>query len=570
MSIGEPQVAELTPTQLDPHAERPVIGGKYVLDKLLGEGGYSWVYLANHKQIPDLQYVVKLLKPSHLSNDQVLRRFEQEATTLARLRSPRIVKIVDYGPTEAGIPYIVSEYINGITLGHVLREHGSLSPWLTAHLGCQILEGMKDAHAAGVIHRDMKPDNVLVTKEEGDLLPSAMLLDFGIAKVTEQTSGDGGDATVEGLACSPRYAAPEVLTREPNPRSDLYALGLVLAELLTGKPVYRGSHNLILASEQLSAEKVPLPDEVLDTPLGPLIRKACDKQEKKRYKSAMDMLEHLQAIRNSFAEDAALGAQTELDLKSLVEARDERPLSEAEQTALTANLHTYEQQFSGSGNLPSNIDQIVAAQQSSKVLRALLPIVAILLIATLGVLAWVIFRMQTEPNDSATTTAQSSSTATGEQGSAGSSANGTARTGSSLRDARQRVSNAINQARNNRVSISSPVEGAVLYFDGAQLAQLPLDDVVTTNVRPLTFTVKADGYEDQELQIMQTGPVSLVAGLKERGSNEPARVERTQPTRVATPRREPAREPAREPEPTQPQSNDRPDRLGDYLDNPFE
>jgi serine/threonine-protein kinase len=570
MSTGEPHVAEQTPTQLDSPTERPVIGGKYVLEKLLGEGGYSWVYLASHKQIPDLEYVVKLLKPSHLSNDQVLRRFEQEATTLARLRSPRIVKIVDYGPTEAGIPYIVSEYINGVTLGHVLREHGSLSPWLTAHLGCQILEGMKDAHAAGVIHRDLKPDNVLITREEETEYPKAMLLDFGIAKVTEQASGDA-DATVEGLACSPRYAAPEVLTREPNPRSDLYAVGLVLAELITGKPVYRGSHNLILASEQLSSEKVPLPDEVLDTPLGPLIKKACDKQEKKRYRNANEMLEHLQSVRDSFAEDAKERASSEIDLSSLVEKRDERPLSEAEQTALTANLHTYEQQFSGSGNLPSNIDQIVAAQQSSKVMRVLLPIVALLLIGTLGVLAWVIFRMQTSPDED---TAGTVATAGEESGSAeGNGNNAATNLESTFQRANQTVSNAINQASNNRISISTPVDDATLFYEGSEVSNLPMENVVTSNVRPLTFTVKADGYEDQELQIMQTGPVSLVAGMKEEGSSEPARVERSRTQRRQPVRRRPEPEPQPQPEPTpEPQQQQRQgsDRLGDYLDNPFE
>lgn len=545
-----------TNVQQQRDAERPVIGDKYVLDKLLGQGGYSWVYLARHKNIEDLRYVVKLLKPTHLGNDQVLRRFEQEATTLARIRSPRIARIVDYGPTENGIPYIVSEYIEGVTMGLVLRETGALSPWLTAHLGCQILEGLLDAHNAGVVHRDLKPDNILITHEDGDDFPSAMVLDFGIAKVTQEAAGDA-DATVEGLACSPRYAAPEVLTREPSFKSDLYAMGLVLAEMLIGHPVFRGKHNLILASEQLSSERVPLPEEVTTGPLGSIIAKACEKQQSKRFDSALQMLEELREMRQTLMPFSE-AAKTEIDLPSLIAIRNDDPEQGADTTALTANLHTFESRAnSASGTVNIDIDSLVAAQRATKLNRVLLPLLIVLIIGMLGAVGWVIYNLSAEPTLQAST-----SSGDGTNGSGSATAAPVVDMAVVVQRTSQQVHNAIGQARVNSVTITSSVENAELWLGEQKIGDLPIRNVVTDNQRPLEFNVRAEGYEPVTLQIMQTGRVSLQVGLDKEA---PA----GSTSQQAAPRRRVVRDtPSTEPAPARSQPS-RPRRSGDYFDNPF-
>lgn len=551
-----------TNVQLQRDAERPVIGDKYVLDKMLGQGGYSWVYLARHKNIQDLRYVVKLLKPNHLGNDQVLRRFEQEATTLARIRSPRIARIVDYGPTENGIPYIVSEYIEGVTMGLVLREHGPLSPWLTAHLGCQILEGLLDAHNAGVVHRDLKPDNILITHEEGDAFPSAMVLDFGIAKVTQEASGDA-DATVEGLACSPRYAAPEVLTREPSFKSDIYAMGLVLAEMLMGHPVYRGKHNLILASEQLSAERVPLPEEVLTGPLGQIINKACEKQQTKRYENVSLMLEELQEMRQTLMPFSE-AAKTEIDLPSLIAVRNDDPGQDADTTALTANLHTFESRNNtASGTVNIDIDSLVAAQRATKLNRVLLPLLIVLTVGMLIAIAWVILSLRWVPAIS------NISTEGGATATTTIPAPPVVDVPASIRRSTQHVHNALGQAGVNSITVTTSVENAELWQDDLKIGDLPIRNVVTDNQRPLEFTVQAEGYEPVTLQIMQTGRVSLQVGLdKEQSqSSSSSSSSRSTPTRQRIVRDTPAAAPA-EPAPA-PRSSSRPRRSGDYFENPF-
>lgn len=544
--------------QLQRDAERPVIGDKYVLDKMLGQGGYSWVYLARHKNIQDLRYVVKLLKPNHLGNDQVLRRFEQEATTLARIRSPRIARIVDYGPTENGIPYIVSEYIEGVTMGLVLREHGALSPWLTAHLGCQILEGLLDAHNAGVVHRDLKPDNILITHEAGEDFPSAMVLDFGIAKVTQEASDDA-DATVEGLACSPRYAAPEVLTREPSFKSDIYAMGLVLAEMLMGHPVYRGKHNLILASEQLSTERVPLPDDVLTSPLGQIITKACEKQQTKRFENVSLMLEELREMRQTLMPFSE-AAKTEIDLPSLIAVRNDDPGEDADTTALTANLHTFESRTgtTSSGTVNIDIDSLVAAQRATKLNRILLPLLIVLIVGMLGAVGWLIMNLSDQTSEPTTTvTSPPPAAAPAVIDMAG-----------AVQRSTRLVHNALGQASVNSITVTSGIENAELWRDEQKVGDLPIRNVVTDNQRPLEFTVRAEGYEPVTLQIMQTGRVALQVSLD---AEPPATAPAVAPVRRRVVRDTPA--PARAAEPpstnTNSNSNTRPRRSGDYFENPF-
>lgn len=547
-----------TSTQPPREAERPVIGGKYVLDKMLGQGGYSWVYLAKHKNIQDLNYVVKLLKPTHLGNDQVLRRFEQEANTLARIRSPRIARIVDYGPTENGIPYIVSEYIEGVTIGLILRENGAMSPWLTAHLGCQILEGLEDAHKAGVIHRDLKPDNILITREGDDPFPSAMVLDFGIAKVTQEASDDA-DATVEGLACSPRYAAPEVLTREPSYKSDLYAMGLVLAEMLLGRPVYRGKHNLILASEQLSSEKVPLPDEVLTGPLGAIIARACEKDQDKRYEDATAMLSELSEMRQTLMPFSE-AAKSEIDLPQLIAIRNDGPNESADTTSLTENFHTFEMQTSNSGTVSVDIGELVAGKRATKMNRVLVPLLIAHVLAVFIAGIALYFYLQNKASDDAAAAERERASTDALEGVP------PVNISSAMRNAGVRVHNALGLSSVNNITLTTDIEDASLWLRDEEIGQLPVRNLVTDNARPLVLGVKADGYEPVELQITQTGRVSLRVGLDEIKAEEApaARTSRPRVVRDTPPPRSSSSSGSSAP--SKPSS---PRRSGDYFDNPF-
>ena len=211
--------------------------GPYRLDVLLGEGGFSEVYRAVQKEpIPRL-VAIKLLKPG-LDSRALLARFQLERRTLARLEHPGIARILDAGAMANGRPFLVMEHVAGVTLAQFLAEHAPPLPTRLA-LFRQVCEAVMHAHRRGVIHRDLKPGNLMVTNVDG--VPVVKVIDFGVAKVLV---GDDADATQSGLVLgTPAYCSPEQYATgggDVDVRTDVFALGVVLAELVTGQRPRRG------------------------------------------------------------------------------------------------------------------------------------------------------------------------------------------------------------------------------------------------------------------------------------------------------------------------------------------
>ena len=285
------------PDAADP-AIGDVLGEKYELDMLLGEGGFASVYRARHKLIPSLRVAVKVLKAKHAANRDVVQRFHHEAHTVAALRNPHTVRIMDIGETHDGLPFIVMEYINGASLDRLLARAGSLRPLSVARMSIGILQALEEAHAVGVIHRDLKPGNVLVVKERGARHPVARVLDFGIARVEAGAIEGLGDPDTLGetIFCTPQYAAPEVLRGNADARTDLYALGHMMAEMLAGRPPYHQGTPFEIAAQQLAVLPVPLPEPVTNTPLAEAIRRAVAKPIDQRWDSAAAMLEAVDEV----------------------------------------------------------------------------------------------------------------------------------------------------------------------------------------------------------------------------------------------------------------------------------
>ncbi|MBL8737933.1 MAG: protein kinase [Planctomycetes bacterium] len=211
--------------------------GPYQLDVLLGEGGFSEVYRAVQKEpIPRL-VAIKLLKPG-LDSRALLARFQLERRTLARLEHPGIARILDAGAMANGRPFLVMEHVAGVTLARFLAEHAPPLPTRLA-LFRQVCEAVMHAHRRGVIHRDLKPGNLMVTQVDG--APVVKVIDFGVAKVL---AGDDADATHSGLVLgTPAYCSPEQYATgggNVDVRTDVFALGVVLAELVSGERPRRG------------------------------------------------------------------------------------------------------------------------------------------------------------------------------------------------------------------------------------------------------------------------------------------------------------------------------------------
>ena len=229
-----------------------LVGNRYLIDRQLASGGMATVYLANDQRL-DREVALKVIHP-HLANDQTFQeKFVLEAKTAAKLSHPNLVNVFDQG-TDGATTYLVMEYVSGITLRDALKEYGPLPALRALEMLAQILSGLAAAHRAGILHRDLKPDNVLLA-DDGRV----KLGDFGLARaITEHTnSGD--------LVGTIAYLSPELVTRGlADARSDVYAAGILLFELLTGKQPFEGEQAVQIAYQHANST-VPAPSILAPT-----------------------------------------------------------------------------------------------------------------------------------------------------------------------------------------------------------------------------------------------------------------------------------------------------------------
>ena len=271
--------------------------GKFDIRRVLGTGAQSVVYLAYD---PHLQREVAI-KSLHLEGRDATRKqaLVDEARMVSRLRHPNIVPIFDAGEQE-GDPYLVFEYVEGSTLAERLRDRGGVAPACAVEAMLHILDAVDAAHRQGIIHRDLKPSNILMTV---DGVPRVM--DFGIAvRVAAQTDRP------DGVFGTPAYLAPECISRgAASAQSDVFSAGLILCEMITGRPVVSGQGVLALL-HRMASEPVALPAEaagLIDERLGDIILKATAMDTAARYADAATLRAALQGWLEPQAQEAATG-----------------------------------------------------------------------------------------------------------------------------------------------------------------------------------------------------------------------------------------------------------------------
>jgi serine/threonine-protein kinase len=260
------------------------IGGRYNLERRLGAGGMSTVFLARDSVL-ERPVAVKLLA-EHLSDDEAfVARFRREALAAARLQHPNIVQVFDSGEDEAsGRHYIVMEYVNGPSCADMLRETPKLPIDRTVEIVKGACHGLDYAHRAGVIHRDVKPGNLLISEETGAL----KLADFGIAKAAEQTRITQVGAVLGTAA----YLSPEQATgEEAGPGSDIYSLGVCAYQFLAGRLPHEYGSLTELALKQQNDQVAPISDFRPEVPpaLDMAIRRCLERDPSLRYASALEM-----------------------------------------------------------------------------------------------------------------------------------------------------------------------------------------------------------------------------------------------------------------------------------------
>src|SRR3712207_1372307 len=205
---------------------KTLIDERYKLRALLGSGGMAEVYLA-HDEVLDRDLALKLLKDQYASDEEVVERFKREARSAASLSHPHIVPIFDWGESEDGRYYITMEYLLSGTLKDHILQRGALPPQMATEVALQIAKALRAAHERGVIHRDIKPRNILITGTG-----HVKVADFGIARAVEETT----ISDLGGILGSAKYMSPEQAAGvRVGAASDLYSLGVVLYEMLTGR-----------------------------------------------------------------------------------------------------------------------------------------------------------------------------------------------------------------------------------------------------------------------------------------------------------------------------------------------
>jgi len=217
-----------------PVAIGDVLAGKYRVDAVLGVGGMGIVVAATHLQL-EQKVALKFLLPSAIQSPEAVERFLREARAAVRLKSEHVAKVTDVGTLETGAPYMVMEFLQGADLSHVMAERGLLPVAEGVSYVMQACEAIAEAHSLGIVHRDIKPQNLFVTRKV-DGRPLIKVLDFGISKTIDTASGLSLTRT-SSIMGSPLYMSPEQMRSSKNvdQRSDIWALGVVLFEIITGR-----------------------------------------------------------------------------------------------------------------------------------------------------------------------------------------------------------------------------------------------------------------------------------------------------------------------------------------------
>jgi serine/threonine-protein kinase len=247
-----------------------ILAAKYKVEKTLGKGGMGYVVAARHLQL-DQQVAIKILVPELVENEDAVARFLREARAAVKIRSDHVARVLDVGTLDDGTPFMVMELLEGTDLAKELEERKRLPVGDAVDWVLQVCEGLADAHAVGIVHRDLKPANLFRTRKSdgSDLIK---ILDFGISKALVPDTGQGAPSltATQGVMGSPHYMSPEQV-RKPktvDQRSDIWSLGVILHEFLTGTPPFASETPMAILAAVVSDEPPEIRSARFDVPDG--------------------------------------------------------------------------------------------------------------------------------------------------------------------------------------------------------------------------------------------------------------------------------------------------------------
>jgi serine/threonine-protein kinase len=363
------------------------LAGKYQVDRVLGAGGMGVVVQATHVLL-NTRVAMKFLLPQYAHDQRVVARFLREARAAVSLKNRHVASVIDIGTLESGSPYIVMEYLEGRDLFDVIEEAGHIEALRTARLLLQACQGLASAHASGVVHRDIKPGNLFLTHDV-DGSEQIKILDFGISKSGQEVTNLTRTGAVMG---SPMYMSPEQMrsTRNVDHRTDIWSLGVVGFEMLTGRLPYEAETMTELVAMVLEHDPPRASMLRPDVPraIDDAIAKALTKDMNERYTDIA-----------WFAHDLALALGDPMSLESA--ARTQRILSGG--AGLTGSDPAVKLELPDAGRLPSGNTQgsfirtRPGAREEASKPRRLLPALAIVMVAILAGVTFGLLSRSPEP-----------------------------------------------------------------------------------------------------------------------------------------------------------------------------
>ena len=279
---------------------------KYFIERLIKRGGMGAVYLGKHV-LMDKTVAIKVLRPSLAGDDMIVARFSREAKAASRISHPHAVSVTDFGEAESGVVFLVMEYLDGRTLKDIIRSEGPMPLSRAVEITRQVSGALDAAHQQGVVHRDLKSDNIMLSQTNGG--DWAKVLDFGIAKIQQPEGVRDHDITAPNLVIgTPQYMSPEQCSQTGpiDARSDVYSLGIIVFEMLAGRVPFTGESPTVIMMKQVQDPPPPILKTRPDLPasVDSLIERALAKEPAERFQTAGELSSAL----SKAADEAGAGA----------------------------------------------------------------------------------------------------------------------------------------------------------------------------------------------------------------------------------------------------------------------
>ena len=350
-----------------------LIDGKYQILDRLGVGGMGEIFKVRHIHLNELR-VIKIMRPNVAADDQGLQRFLQEARTSTMIKHRNLAMLYDFAQLDDGSYYMVWEFIDGVNIQKWIATNGPVPPRLAVEIAVQALTGLDHLHSMGLIHRDISPENIMLSQDHhGKLM--VKVIDFGIAKSLAEGESGGQGLTQTGMFLGKlKYASPEQAGylkegEHLDPRSDLYSFGIVMYEMLAGRAPFQATnpHGYIL--KHVTEKPAPIvetnPQAKVPAQLESLIMKALEKSRDNRFRTAGDFANALEAIRATIPPDQKYGLGERMVTLSAARTLAELP----KYTGTTGTMGSQPTQQTGVGPAPTQRTSMTAANEATVIER---------------------------------------------------------------------------------------------------------------------------------------------------------------------------------------------------------